>query len=206
MPEDKRPLLSLKRPAGKATPEKAPEPVQVRRKKIITVNAAPERNAPPQAPAETMTKEERAAAKAARRAARVAERRALEEAAKLAARPKVRYVKLKSLDDAVSTLRPWWPGLFTAAGPRFFKEGLRDALFSDIRTRSLPLSHKQVVRALKSLTRSEVYLAQMVAGAWCYDITGEAVAQVTPEDECYARERMVREHATRERREAHYDG
>ncbi|HFL1539344.1 TPA: hypothetical protein ACG1QB_004191 [Enterobacter asburiae] len=30
MPEDKRPLLSLKRPAGKVTPEKAPTAVQVR--------------------------------------------------------------------------------------------------------------------------------------------------------------------------------
>ena len=204
MSEEKRPVLSLKRPAGKTAPEKATAALKVRRKTVISVNAAPERNTPPAAPAESMTKEERAAAKAARRAARLAERRAQEEAAKLAARPRVRYAKLISPDDAMSTLRPWWPGLFTETGPRLFNNGLRDALFSDIHARSLPLSHKKVVRALKSLTRSEAYLTQMVTGAWRYDITGKAVAQVTQEDEWYARARIAREQDKQARRGEHY--
>ncbi|MDV0911438.1 ProQ/FINO family protein, partial [Klebsiella variicola] len=56
-----------------------------------------------------------------------------------------------------------------------------------------PLSHKQVIKCLKSLTRSAGYLSRMKAGASRYDLQGNAVATVTAEEEQYASERMMKE-------------
>ncbi|HCB0555650.1 TPA: conjugal transfer protein, partial [Klebsiella pneumoniae] len=54
-------------------------------------------------------------------------------------------------------------------------------------------SHKQVIKCLKSLTRSAGYLSRMKVGASRYDLQGNAVATVTAEEAQYASERMMKE-------------
>lgn len=49
---------------------------------------------------------------------------------------------------------------------------MREQLFADIVNRDLPLSHKQVIKCLKSLTRSAGYLSRMKVGASRYDLQG----------------------------------
>ncbi len=66
--------------------------------------------------------------------------------------------------------------------------------------RDLPLSHKQVIKCLKSLTRSAGYLSRMKVGASRYDLQGNAVATVTPEEAQYASERMIKELLRAERK------
>ena len=65
------------------------------------------------------------------------------------------YLNLPSLDEAVNTLKPWWPGLFDGDTPRLLACGIRDVLLEDVAQRNIPLSHKKLRRALKAITRSE---------------------------------------------------
>lgn len=65
------------------------------------------------------------------------------------------YLNLPTLDDAVNTLKPWWPGLFDGDTPRLLACGIRDVLLEDVAQRNIPLSHKKLRRALKAITRSE---------------------------------------------------
>lgn len=71
------------------------------------------------------------------------------------------YLNLPSLDEAVNTLKPWWPGLFDGDTPRLLACGIRDVLLEDVAQRNIPLSHKKLRRALKAITRSESYLCAM---------------------------------------------
>lgn len=73
------------------------------------------------------------------------------------------YLNLPSLDEAVNTLKPWWPGLFDGDTPRLLACGIRDVLLEDVAQRNIPLSHKKLRRALKAITRSESYLCAMKA-------------------------------------------
>ncbi|MGN9528747.1 fertility inhibition protein FinO [Escherichia coli] len=82
------------------------------------------------------------------------------------------YLNLPSLDEAVNTLKPWWPGLFDGDTPRLLACGIRDVLLEDVAQRNIPLSHKKLRRALKAITRSESYLCAMKAGACRYDTGG----------------------------------
>ncbi|VTN16436.1 Conjugal transfer repressor [Raoultella terrigena] len=75
------------------------------------------------------------------------------------------------------TLKAFWPQLFDGDSPRLLATGMREQLFADIETRDLPLSHKQVIKCLKSLTRSDLYLSVMQPGAPRYDIHGESSRQ-----------------------------
>lgn len=52
------------------------------------------------------------------------------------------YLNLPALDEAVSTLKPWWPGLFDGDTPRLLACGIRDVLLEDVSRRNIPLSHK----------------------------------------------------------------
>lgn len=65
------------------------------------------------------------------------------------------YLRFQSVEEAVSTLKPWWPGLFDGDTPRLFACGVREALFEDASRRGIPLSHKKIIRALKAIARSE---------------------------------------------------
>ena len=80
-------------------------------------------------------------------------------------------------EQAVTTLKAFWPPLFEGGRPHLLATGMREALFADIDEHNLPLSHKQVLTSMKSLTRADVYLTRMRAGAGGFH--GNAVATVT---------------------------
>ena len=107
--------------------------------------------------------------------------------------PPVRYLRLLPPEQAIMTLKAFWPQLFDGNSPRLLATGMREQLFADIVNRDLPLSHKQVIKCLKSLTRSAGYLSRMKVGASRYDLQGNAVATVTAEEAQYASERMMKE-------------
>ncbi len=100
------------------------------------------------------------------------------------------YLNLPTLDDAVNTLKPWWPGLFDGDTPRLLACGIRDVLLEDVAQRNIPLSHKKLRRALKAITRSESYLCAMKAGACRYDTEGYVTEHISQEEEAYAAERL----------------
>lgn len=183
MSEEKRPVLSLKRkPAEDSTApaEATPVPGVVRRKKVVVVSSPPAWKVKKA----KLEKVKQAAEAAARNAAPV-------KAVKTP--PPVRYLRLLPPEQAIMTLKAFWPQLFDGNAPRLLATGMREQLFADIVNRDLPLSHKQVIKCLKSLTRSAGYLSRMKVGASRYDLQGNAVATVTAEEAQYASERMMKE-------------
>ena len=184
MAEEKRPVLSLKRkPAAESTgTDVTSTPGVVRRKKVVVVSTPP---------AWKVKKEKLEQAK---KAAEAAARQSVAEPVKTAkAPPPVRYLQLLPPEQAIMTLKAFWPQLFEGNAPRLLATGMREQLFADIAGRDLPLSHKQVIKCLKSLTRSAGYLSRMREGASRYDLQGNAVATVTAEEAQYASERMMKE-------------
>lgn len=97
------------------------------------------------------------------------------------------------LQDAIDTLKVWWPGLFKGEAPHLLAIGIREAFFEDIAERGIPLSHKQAIKCLKSITRSELYLSSMIAGAERVDLHGNPVSVVTPDEEKYAQLRLEKQ-------------
>ncbi|WP_200780730.1 fertility inhibition protein FinO [Klebsiella oxytoca] len=191
MVEEKRPVLSLKRkPAADSTgPDSPGSPGVVRRKKVVVVSTPP---------AWKVKKEKLEQAK---QAAEAAAHQAVPEPVKVAkAPPPVRYLRLLPPEQAIMTLKAFWPQLFDGNSPRLLATGMREKLFADIARRDLPLSHKQVIKCLKSLTRSAGYLSRMREGASRYDLQGNAVATVTAEEARYASERMMKELLRAERK------
>ena len=190
MTEEKRPVLSLKRkPAADTAATGTPEtPVVVRRKKVVVVTTPP---------AWKVKKEKLERAKKADEAA-ARESAPVVNAVKPP--PPVRYLRLLPPEQAIMTLKAFWPQLFDGNVPRLLATGMRDHLFADITQRNLPLSHKQVIKCLKSLPRSAGYLSRMREGASRYDLQGNVVATVTADEAHYARERMMRELLRAERK------
>ncbi|QPF30509.1 fertility inhibition protein FinO (plasmid) [Klebsiella sp. BDA134-6] len=192
MTEEKRPVLSLKRkPAPDSTPAPGSDatPGVVRRKKVVVVSAPP---------AWKVKKEKLEQAK---KAAEAAARKAAREPVKVVKTPPpVRYLQLIPPEQAIMTLKAFWPQLFDGNAPRLLATGMREQLFADIASRDLPLSHKQVIMCLKSLTRSAGYLSRMREGASRYDLQGNVVATVTAEEARYAGERMMKELLRAERK------
>ncbi|HBV8970891.1 TPA: fertility inhibition protein FinO [Klebsiella oxytoca] len=192
MSEEKRPVLSLKRkPAPDSTPAPGSDatPGVVRRKKVVVVSAPP---------AWKVKKEKLEQAK---KAAEAAARQAVAEPVKAAkVPPPVRYLQLLPPEQAIMTLKAFWPQLFDNNSPRLLATGMREQLFADIERRDLPLSHKQVIKCLKSMTRSAGYLSRMREGASRYDLQGNVVSTVTAEEARYASERMMKELLRAERK------
>lgn len=192
MTEEKRPVLSLKRkPAADSTTPAGSDttPGVVRRKKVVVVSAPP---------AWKVKKEKLEQAK---KAAEAAARKAAREPVKAVKEPPpVRYLHLLPPEQAIMTLKAFWPQLFEGNAPRLLATGMREQLFADIAERDLPLSHKQVIKCLKSLTRSAGYLSRMREGASRYDLQGNVVATVTAEEARYAGERMMKELLRAERK------
>ncbi|PII43744.1 conjugal transfer protein (plasmid) [Klebsiella quasipneumoniae] len=183
MAEEKRPVLSLKRkPAENSTTpaEATPAPGVVRRKKVVVVSSPP------------AWKAKKAKLEKVKQAAEAATRNAAPVKA-VKTPPPVRYLRLLPPEQAIMTLKAFWPQLFDGNSPRLLATGMREQLFADIVNRDLPLSHKQVIKCLKSLTRSAGYLSRMKVGAARYDLQGNAVATVTAEEAQYASERMMKE-------------
>lgn len=191
MEEEKRPVLSLKRkPAAEsAGTDVTSTPGVVRRKKVVVVSTPP---------AWKVKKEKLEQAK---KAAEAAARQAVAEPVKATkVTPPVRYLQLHPPEQAIMTLKAFWPQLFDGNSPRLLAIGMREQLFADIEKRDLPLSHKQVIKCLKSLTRSAGYLSRMREGASRYDLQGNNVATVTAEEAKYAGERMMKELLRAERK------
>lgn len=183
MSEEKRPVLSLKRkPAENSTApaEATPAPSVVRRKKVVVVSSPP------------AWKAKKAKLEKVKQAAEAATRNAAPVKV-VKTPPPVRYLRLLPPEQAIMTLKAFWPQLFDGNSPRLLATGMREQLFADIVNRDLPLSHKQVIKCLKSLTRSAGYLSRMKVGASRYDLQGNAVATVTAEEAQYASERMMKE-------------
>ncbi|BBU87694.1 fertility inhibition protein [Escherichia coli] len=175
MTEQKRPVLTLKRKTEGETPTRS-------RKTIINVTTPPK----------WKVKKQKLAEKAAREAELTAKKAQARQALSI-------YLNLPSLDEAVNTLKPWWPGLFDGDTPRLLACGIRDAsaragysaaLLEDVAQRNIPLSHKKLRRALKAITRSESYLCAMKAGACRYDTEGYVTEHISQEEEVYAAERL----------------
>ncbi|HAX5051607.1 TPA: fertility inhibition protein FinO, partial [Escherichia coli] len=145
MTEQKRPVLTLKRKTEGTAPVR-------NRKTIINVTTPPK----------WKVKKQKLVEKAAREAELAAKKAQARQALSI-------YLNLPTLDEAVNTLKPWWPGLFDGDTPRLLACGIRDVLLEDVAQRNIPLSHKKLRRALKAITRSESYLCAMKAGACRYD-------------------------------------
>lgn len=201
MSEDNRPVLTLKRktPAASASEtDSASQPVMSRRKKVVTVAEPPAWKVKKEK-LEQVKREAEAKAAAEKAARRQSSRRQKAIKPPPPPPPPPRYLKLISPELAIRTLRAFWPQLFEGDRPHLLAVGTRDDLYEDIERQGLPLSHKQVIKCLKSLTRSECYLSQMQAGASRYDLNGNVVATVTLEEENYAKERIEHERRRAER-------
>ncbi|EFM6813850.1 fertility inhibition protein FinO [Escherichia coli] len=166
MTEQKRPVLTLKRRTDVETPTRS-------RKTIINVTTPPK----------WKVKKQKLAEKAAREAELAAKKAQARQALSI-------YLTLPSLDEAVNTLKPWWPGLFDGNTPRLLACGIREVLLDEVSQRNIPLSHKKLRRALKAITRSESYLCAMKAGACRYDTEGYVTEHITQEEEQYAQARL----------------
>ena len=172
MTEEKRPTLSLKKkPAEQSTGTEPESPRIVRRKQVVNVTTPP---------AWKVKKE-----KLARKAEQIASAKPVppEPANPEKTNRKIRYLRLPA----------WWPALFDGDTPRLLATGIRETIFNDIASRGIPLSHKQVIKCLKRITRSEQYLSSMIAGAERVDLNGTPVSVVTPDEEQYAKLRMEKQ-------------
>ncbi|EBF4504099.1 fertility inhibition protein FinO [Salmonella enterica] len=168
MTEQKRPVLTLKRKAEGDAPARS-------RKTVINVTTPPK----------WKVKKQKLAEKAARESELTAKKTQAKQALSV-------YLRLPPPEEAMGTLKPWWPGLFDGDTPRLFACGVREALFEDAARRGIPLSHKKIIRALKAIARSEAYLGAMKAGACRYDAEGYVTGHITVEEEQYARARRVK--------------
>nr|ALJ52339.1 FinO [Escherichia coli] len=168
MTEQKRPVLTLKRKTEGGTPVRS-------RKTIINVTTPPK----------WKVKKQKLAEKAAREAELAAKKAQARQALSI-------YLNLPTLDEAVNTLKPWWPGLFDGDTPRLLACGIRDVLLEDVSKRNIPLSHKKLRRALKAITRSESYLCALKAGACRYDTEGYVTEHISQEEEAYAAARLAK--------------
>lgn len=96
MTEQKRPVLTLKRKTEGETPVRS-------RKTIINVTTPPK----------WKVKKQKLTEKAAREAEQAAKKAQARQALSI-------YLNLPTLDEAVNTLKPWWPGLFDGDTPGFW--------------------------------------------------------------------------------------
>lgn len=172
MTEQKRPVLTLNR---KGTTDST----VCRRKKIVHVTTPPA----------WKEKKQRLAEKIARAEKRKQHLIALNV-----------YQKVRPLDESLILLKTWWPGLFEGESLRPMQCGIRELLFADIETRNLPVSRKQVRRALKSVACSEAYRSSIISGASRFSPAGEVCGKVTDEDEKDAKERLRRQRRQNERK------
>lgn len=176
MADQKRPVLTLKRKTEGDAPVRS-------RKTVINVTTPPK----------WKVKKQKLSEKAAREVELAAKKAQAKQALSV-------YLRLPTPEEAVDTLKPWWPGLFDGDTPRIFACGVREALFEDAARRGIPLSHKKIIRALKAIARSEAYLGAMKAGACRYDTEGYVTEHITVEEEQYALARLAKVRAQNARK------
>lgn len=212
MKEQGRPTLTLRRKAApegqdggnEGGEERQAGTVSVRRRKTVVVNAAPARREKPQVADEKALQAQDKAARKAERARQWAEEQTRVRAALKAERhrpaPEPVYRKVMPPDDALALLKGCWPALVVEGKPQLLAVGIREAMLADIRERGLGISGKALKRCLSAITRSEVYLNAMTAGAWRKNLAGEPVAQVGVDDAAFAAKRKAQESRKRQRR------
>src|SRR5210317_2141749 len=86
---------------------------------------------------------------------------------------------------AVELLETNYPQAFNSAEPKPLKIGIQEELVADDK-----VSRGKIKRALATYVRNPRYLQSMVVGAQRVDLTGAEVAEVTADDEKYAKAKL----------------
>lgn len=199
MSDEKRKTLTLKRKKPAATEGGADNsndtntsstlqvPRVVGRKKVVTVTTPPVWKVKKQALAAKVPPKSETPPASPPKSAEKAIKEAVPRQVKV---PK--GVKLIPLDEAITEMKTYWPGLFDGDVARLIAIGSFEKLVADKQLNHYPISNKRIKRCLKSITRSKVYLSQTVVGAPRYDIKGNAEATVEENEQQYAVERLKR--------------
>lgn len=86
------------------------------------------------------------------------------------------------LSEAIALMTTYWPDLFPDGVLRPMKVGLREDLFEDRQARQLPVSAKQLKRALSSVSHSARYRTTLTLGANRHDKQGQPCGTVSESD------------------------
>lgn len=89
------------------------------------------------------------------------------------------------MDKYISVLAAYYPVLTTDC-PSPITKNFRQAVFEDVKLRSLPLTEKDVVRGLRAYVSSSLYHSAILNGQWRYNIHGEPVEKINDADKAYA--------------------
>ncbi|WP_260524129.1 ProQ/FinO family protein [Serratia sp. PL7] len=84
-----------------------------------------------------------------------------------------------------------YPQVFNRRKTRPMKVGIRADMLADAAARCLPLTPKQISRAVAGLTKTPIYLRAIVAGGPRYDLNGQPCGEVTTEQQENARRLLV---------------
>lgn len=199
MSDEKRKTLTLKRKSPETTeggadssndttPTSTPQgPRVVGRKKVVTVTTPPAWKVKKRALAAKVLPKIETPPASPPKSVEKAKKEAIPRQVKV---PK--GVKIIPLDEAITEMKAYWPGLFDGDVPRLIAIGSFEKLVADKQLNHYPISNKRIKRCLKSITRSKVYLSQTVVGAPRFDIKGNVVATVEECEHQYAIERLGR--------------
>lgn len=89
------------------------------------------------------------------------------------------------MDKYISILATYYPALTTDCLLPITKN-FRQAVFEDVKLRSLPLTEKDVVRGLRAYVSSSRYHSAVLKGQWRHNIHGEPVEKINDADKAYA--------------------
>lgn len=193
MTDEKRNTLSLKRKSTENSEAVSPnKTIVVGRKKVITVSAPPAWKVKKQVLAEKVPPKVEAPSSPRPKKSKDEP----VQAPKPVARPvrKHKGLRLIPLDEAISEMKSYWPGLFDGETPRLMEIGIREKLVADMQQNGYAISQKRIKRCLKAIATSDIYLQQMVAGAPRYTIDGQVVSTIDETSQQYAAERINRQH------------
>lgn len=89
------------------------------------------------------------------------------------------------MDKYIAILAVYYPVLTTGC-PLPITKNFRQAVFEDTKSRSLPLTEKDVVRGLRAYVSSSRYHSAVLKGQWRYNIHGEQVEKINEVDKACA--------------------
>lgn len=193
MTDEKRNTLSLKRKSTESSEGTAAhKTIVVGRKKVITVSAPPAWKVKKQELAEKAPpKVETPRPSQPKKPKKVP----IQSPAPVARQVKKhKGLRLIPLQEAITEMKSYWPGLFDGDAPRLMEIGTREKLVADMQMKGYLISQKRIKHCLKAIATSDVYLQQMVVGAPRYAITGQVVSTVDETAQQYAAERINRQH------------
>lgn len=91
----------------------------------------------------------------------------------------------------IQRAQSYYPQVFNHRKARPVKVGIRADMLADAAARRLPLTPKQISRAMAGLTKTPIYLRAIVAGGPRYDLSGQPCGVVTAEQQENARRLLV---------------